>query len=75
MTKYWPLIGRNLNPRYWGGAKGLAIFLVAMSDSLPDPGRSVGLSVGRSVCRSVLDTFEFFTLEDAHLPLMTLDDL
>ena len=27
VTKYWPLIGRNFNPRYWGGAKGLSIFL------------------------------------------------
>ena len=31
VTKYWPLIGRNFNPRYWGGAKGLAIFFLHQS--------------------------------------------
>ena len=39
---------------------------------------SVGWSVGLLVCRLVgrlEDTFDFFTLEDAHLPEMTLDDL
>ena len=33
--------------------KGVMRFLVAISDSLPDPGRSVGRSVSRSVCLSV----------------------
>ena len=35
-------------------------FLVAISDSLPDPGRSVGLSVGRSVGLSVGQQFAHF---------------
>ena len=35
---------------------------------------SVRRLVDRSVGRSE-DTFDFFTLEDAHLPEMTLDDL
>ena len=26
VTKYWPLIGQNFSPRYWGGASSLAIF-------------------------------------------------
>ena len=46
-------------------------FLVSIRDSMTD-------SVCRSVCRSVgplEDTFDFFILEDAHLPEMTLDDL
>ena len=31
VTKYWPLNGQNINPRYWGGAKGLLIFFLHKS--------------------------------------------
>ena len=49
MTKYWPLNVRNFNPRYWGGAKGLALQIMIMirmrtfdKDLRPGPGlRSV----------------------------------
>ena len=36
VTKYWPLIGRNFNPRYWCGAKGLLIPEVLSIDFLKE---------------------------------------
>ena len=30
VTKYWPLIGRNFNPRYWGGARVLWYFFTSI---------------------------------------------